>query len=772
MSSIYPNAIDGNQQIPTTVDNVTPINAKLLNSIKSAILNIEKELGTVPKGSFANVKKRLEYLQNFVDNFEGDLDDITNIINQLESDVNQAQIDIINLQNNVSNLEDRADAFDISLFEIDGYLSDLDSRVSIIEGEYTTNEEIASITLDLNGFENRTDSVLSFDQINRILTIQPTVDEYVIYDRGRKIIIDFPLSITIANTGGGRYISLDPDTLQLLDVGNDINIFERILVAFIYWDVTNQKTIIFGDERHSSNRDTQWHYSQHRDVGAVWRSGGRLTASLFDQANVQIAVSTLISIADEDVEHEINHSLTPAGNYTQPLNFPASIPVLYLNGSSHIELSPTTAPWIPGVARARYNPIVAGVGSLADAPNNTYIVYWLIATNDAISPVKLIMGRIAHAKLEDAANEEFVNYGLPLPELAPMYKITLHVQSAYTNSTPNLRVVIARADILLDRRSTTALLDSGVVGLQGLDPIRGTDYAGLLTIDANADLVIGPNGTGAIQAQVADGTTAGGNARGSNAVDWQTATRTNANQVASGSSAVVGGGQGNTASSGSATVAGGDGNTASNFYATVAGGYENTASGIDSTVGGGQINTASGAQSTVAGGESNTASGSYATVAGGQQGLANLRGMFSHASGQFAAQGDAQYSRMILRRQTTDATPTVLHADGGTGNAETRITIPNNTGYQFFAQVMARDTSGTNSAWWTIRGGIIKDTTVGSTTLIGTNIIETSSTPGAATWIVTATADTTNGALAITVTGALGVTIRWVATIHLNTVRY
>jgi hypothetical protein len=771
MTSIYPNAIDGNQQIPNTVDNVTPINAKLLNSIKSAIINIQKELGTVPKGTFADVRRRLEYLQNFVDNFEGNLDDITNIIDQLQLEVDQIQIDILNLQNRVTNLEDRADAFDISLFEIDGYVSDLENRVTIIESEYTTAEEIADITFDLNGFQNRTDSVLSFDQINRILTIQPAVDEYVVYDRGREIVIDFPISITIANTGGGRYISLNPDTLELEDVGNNIGIFQRILVAFIYWDVVNQKTIIFGDERHSSNRDTQWHYSQHRDVGAVWRSGGRLTATLFDQANVQVAVSTPIAIADEDVEHEINHSLTPAGDYTQPLNSPASIPVLYLNGTTHTELPATTVPWVPGVSRARYNPITLGSGSLADAPNNTYIVYWLIGTNDAIYPIKLIMGRVAHAKLEDAANEEFVNYGLPLPELVPMYKIILHVQNSFTNSTPNLQVVIARVDIILDRRSTAALLDPGVVGLQGLEPIRGTDYAGLLTIDTDADLVIGPNGTGAIQAQVADGTTAGGNARGNNAVDLQTSVRSAATQVASGLRAVVSGGQQNRASGQESTVAGGAVNAASNIWSAVGGGRNNTASGSDSTVAGGAFTTASGSVAAIIGGADNTASGD-SSIAAGRLGLADLYGMFSHASGRFAAIGDAQYSRMILRRQTADATPSILTADGGTGSTSTRVILANNTGYQFLVQVMARDTSGTDSAWWTIRGGIIKNTTSGSTTLIGTNIIETSSTAGASAWTLTATADTTNGALEITATGALGITIRWVATVHLTKVGY
>jgi hypothetical protein len=103
---------------------------------------------------------------------------------------------------------------------------------------------------------------------------------------------------------------------------------------------------------------------------------------------------------------------------------------------------------------------------------------------------------------------------------------------------------------------------------------------------ANIPLVLQPKGTGALQAQQTDSTATGGNARGPNAVDWQTV-RNGATQVASGQ------------------------------YATVSGGYRNTASGFATTISGGEINTSSGFISTVGGGSNNTASGTYATIAGG-----------------------------------------------------------------------------------------------------------------------------------------------------------
>jgi hypothetical protein len=411
----------------------------------------------------------------------------------------------------------------------------------------------------------------------------------------------------------------------------------------------------------------------------------------------------------------------------------------------------------------------------------------------------------------------------------------------------------------------------------------GTDYAGTpyeqaLVTATNGYIVITPNGTGSIQAQVADGTSAGGNSRGDYAVDLQLVRSTvfggnnqvasgdystlgggrnnkasgsystvsggyfssaygdrstvsggennsagglqstvggGANGVASGSRSTVSGGRNNTASASYSTVSGGSSNTASGiratvsgglgntassyystvsggrsnqasglysvvgggrtnqaqfFYSTISGGYLNTLSGINSVIGGGRSNTSS-SGSAIGGGNSNTASGSYSTVSGGIFSLADHYGEFAHGSGRFSADGDAQYSRMVLRRETTNATPLELSASGFGPTGTARLSLIDNSGYQFHIQVIARDTSGTDSAWWDIRGCIVRSSGAATTTLIGTNIVATSATAGAAAWTLTATADTVNGALKVEATGAAA-TIRWVATIHSTKVAY
>jgi len=130
-------------------------------------------------------------------------------------------------------------------------------------------------------------------------------------------------------------------------------------------------------------------------------------------------------------------------------------------------------------------------------------------------------------------------------------------------------------------------------------------------------IVLNPKGTGALQAQVADSTATGGNARGANATDFQK-NRFLASQVASGSSSTIGGGLQSTASGYASTVAGGDTNTASAGYSSVVGGNNNIASGNQASVVNGISNSATGFYGFVGNGFTNsTTSNSTVTTQSG-----------------------------------------------------------------------------------------------------------------------------------------------------------
>jgi hypothetical protein len=60
MSTIYPIGIDTNIELPTVVDNLTPVKATTVNILRDAIIAIEAELGVKPSETYGTVLARLD----------------------------------------------------------------------------------------------------------------------------------------------------------------------------------------------------------------------------------------------------------------------------------------------------------------------------------------------------------------------------------------------------------------------------------------------------------------------------------------------------------------------------------------------------------------------------------------------------------------------------------------------------------------------------------------------------------------------------------------
>jgi hypothetical protein len=229
--------------------------------------------------------------------------------------------------------------------------------------------------------------------------------------------------------------------------------------------------------------------------------------------------------------------------------------------------------------------------------------------------------------------------------------------------------------------------------------------------------------------------------------------------VASGDWSFVGGGTKNTASGVGSVVVGGG-----NVY-----GYgANISSGVCSFVGAGWNNNVSAQGASIVGGVAHIATSIYSSVIGGAYGT--TRGIsnntvFAASSGPIAGNyGYSQAALLVLGRQTTDATATVLTCDGAAASTTNQVILPNNSAYYFKVSVISGVTGGGNTKAWTLEGAIKRGANAASTAIVGsvtTTVVAADA--GASTWTVTATADTTNGGLAITFTGQAATTIRTVA---------
>jgi len=268
---------------------------------------------------------------------------------------------------------------------------------------------------------------------------------------------------------------------------------------------------------------------------------------------------------------------------------------------------------------------------------------------------------------------------------------------------------------------------------------------------------------------------------------------------------VVGGGNNQATGSYSFIGGGGDAGTAANRnvasgdWSFVGGGIKNTASGVGAVICGGgnygsgaSANASSGTSSFVAAGWNNNASANGASILGGVSHIATstysavlsgaygtTRGIVGNtvlpaSSGPVGSNyGYSQSAVLILGRQTTDATATVLTSDTSAASGTNQVILPNNSAYYFKGAVIAGVAGAGDTKGWSIEGVIKRGAGVGTTALVGTpTVTSLYADAGAATWAVTATADTTNGGLKITVTGQASTTIRWVCELDTTEMTY
>jgi hypothetical protein len=283
----------------------------------------------------------------------------------------------------------------------------------------------------------------------------------------------------------------------------------------------------------------------------------------------------------------------------------------------------------------------------------------------------------------------------------------------------------------------------------------------------NIGIALTPKGTGYISAQVPDGTVAGGNARGANAVDLQTS-RNGAAQVASGNFSVIAGGLRNAASGAESCVCGGNTNTASGDRATVVSGSNNLASGARSVAGGTSC-TSSGVgsfcigESAVASGSQSIAAGNIAEATGaasasfGIGSNAHRTGMLSVSSARYATGGDRQsFIQTLGATTTTNAEVEMLPRLPP--NTE-KMTVRAGTVLHMIVSIVGAKSDGSEVAKYTrqvtIKRVVNTTTMVGSPEVVGADL--------AAGTSIAITADDTNDCLRIGVTGVSSETWRWVA---------
>lgn len=318
----------------------------------------------------------------------------------------------------------------------------------------------------------------------------------------------------------------------------------------------------------------------------------------------------------------------------------------------------------------------------------------------------------------------------------------------------------ASGGVLLDTPADYAIYGSYFSSL--ITGFNATTFQGRLTTLSSS--IQANYGTGALSTTIADSTAVGGNARGTNSVDWQSHRSANS-QIAFGVDS---------------TIAGGFANTASGAQSSVVGGQGNTSSGIGSVTGG--FNSLASNNQAVSLGNANQVSGVVSSSPGGLQ--AKDRGRYGAecwASGDLSAIGDAQRCKFTLRVSTTGATIVRLTQDNTTVGATDCVNIPDSSAFSLIVTMLALDHTTVSKNYTAVWGGgsiaphLYTRGTGASTVLV--DGISTAISPDANRSNGTITgassvigADVTNGCLNVSFTPPSGNTDTWNVVASVETV--
>lgn len=308
---------------------------------------------------------------------------------------------------------------------------------------FSVVEPVFSIQKEPTGFPNQTDSVLSFNEATRTLSLAPAVSSFDVWHQGVKSTISTTLTKQIPDVSGSYFFYVT--AAGVLDYSTTFStaiLNTHCYTAYVYWNATDGKATSYGEERHGVSMDGVTHGYLHTTRGTQLVSGAAVTFTTAgdgtSNADAQIGLSDM-QLRDEDILAVIAHSDAPSAKWQQKLFPVAYLPVYYRSGGYWTKNTGTAYPLKTGASRAYYNKNTGGTWSLQEASaDGKFVVSYIFGTTNMSEPVLALMGQDEYTDLNDAkarAAWSKVDFGdLPAQEMKLLYIVFFQTSSAYTNA--------------------------------------------------------------------------------------------------------------------------------------------------------------------------------------------------------------------------------------------------------------------------------------------------------------------------------------------------
>ena len=315
---------------------------------------------------------------------------------------------------------------------------------------------------DQNGFENKTDSTMSFTDGTLTFSIQPTVTSFDYWVAGVKYTSTGD-TIAISNTEGIHVIYYDGDTISEAvnpsagDTGQVIR--TKAIVSILYWDLSEATLIYFGEERHGKNMSPETHAYLHFLEGLRYLSGLALLDMSVDGGgateDAQFGIDAG-SVSDEDLYQAISTVASTTG-----------LPIYYMLGASaewqkHTEAGFSVRTFDGTTAtRLAWNEYTGGAWQLTQATNNDFVLCHVFATTEKDKPMIAIMGQDEYStkKLARAGAlvevKSLILNDVLFPEIRPIATIIFQTNTGMASAVNAKVVSTDDGDDYIDWRSET-----------------------------------------------------------------------------------------------------------------------------------------------------------------------------------------------------------------------------------------------------------------------------------------------------------------------------
>jgi hypothetical protein len=294
-----------------------------------------------------------------------------------------------------------------------------------------------------NGFVSKDDITITWSDANRKLSVAKTGSNFTYFEAGVLYTKVGTQEVVIDDTEGLWVIYFDGETLTADNSPSDTDIEHIIenhtIVAWVYWDATNNLGKLFA-EPHGSSMAPMTHHYLHDVFGSQYDSGMALGDILADEdgssaTHAQFSTGSGF-FYDEDVKHATEGTAANVG-----------LEIYYFDGSDLRWTTNAGYSFINGGSgRIMYN----NSGAQTEVDNTKFVLAHVFATNikDADGTdgrLIAIQGQAQYATLalaRNGANTEINNLitgDLPLAEILPVATVIFQTANSYTNAV-NARI--------------------------------------------------------------------------------------------------------------------------------------------------------------------------------------------------------------------------------------------------------------------------------------------------------------------------------------------